>query len=74
MGKLKLKIAELEVASFEVRAESGARWTVRGHLNETASGPHITCDAAMETCAYTCAQTGCGQHTCIAFVCGGPLD
>jgi len=70
MRKLKLEVAELEVVSFEVRAESGARGTVRGQLNIEASGPHITCDAAMETCAYTCAQTNCGQHTCIAFACG----
>ncbi len=67
MRKLKLEVADLKVASFDVRVETEHGGTVIGALNETASGKP-TCDHAMETCAQTCSQQTC-FGTCIAVLC-----
>jgi hypothetical protein len=70
MRKIKLNLEQLDVTSFETRAEPFAAGTVAAHLNEEASGPHPTCDPAMETCAQTCGQYSC-FGTCVAVLCGG---
>lgn len=69
MRKLKLNLDRLDVSSFDTHAGDAARGTVDARLNETASGPHITCDAHMETCAYTCHCGPTGVGTCNGDVC-----
>ena len=73
MHKLKLRPADLQVTTFELPAPPERRGTVAAHLNEEASGPHITCDAQMETCAQTCSQYTC-FGTCVAVLCGGSAE
>ena len=76
MRKLKLEIADLEVASFSPLAQDdGPRGTVAGHKTAppaTQDGG-ATCNGAYtcggdNTCYQTCANT-C-QGTCAGGVCG----
>jgi len=69
MRKLKLDVADLEVASFDTDRSTEVRGTVAGHKTDplaTANGG-VTCDNG-ETCYASCGDT-C-QGTCSGGVCG----
>jgi hypothetical protein len=69
MRKLKLDVEKLEVTSFAVEGQGGARGTVEGHLNQEAvSGPN-TCEGLVDSCALSCATCG-GDCNSAASVCG----
>jgi hypothetical protein len=72
MRKMKLNVADLEVSSFETRAEMEARGTVAGHLNETArTEDEGSCGAGPVSCYhYNTCRPSCAHGSCAA-VCGG---
>jgi hypothetical protein len=74
MRKLKLDLTDLEVTSFEARAETAERGTVAGHKlpppsEIDATCGQYTCDQGANTCEYQTCYNSC-YGTCAGGVCG----
>ena len=74
MKKLRLKLDELQVESFETDAVRAARGTVEGNEEYT----YVTCPTAPEcrtpgyaSCAMTRCQEDCSSEPVCSGTCGG---